>query len=527
MDFKKKLRNFFTLTRKANAGFTLVELIVVIAVLAILAGVGSAGYAGYIKAANKGNDKVLVGNIIRAIETGTYSTMFVNEDSFTKGATTYPVGIVILTADGCQVKASSADITSTEDTPCEIKQMSVVPEGAYSVEAKKYLTALVDIYTVDESKLKTVDYCATHANINQREVPTSFNKLWGPQDKKTYTFEKDCTGIYGLCSDHVNGQVLTKENLSSYGNIVNISSTGSHAIYDALSAAFGEVDSLALTYSGWGDAEEEGHTYATLLTFTQNMIGDIKDTADSLITAVEAAKLIGKDLSSYLTEDYDDAADMMDSFSNHVVATYQEYSAWKPVWEGAASGTVVYDFGLAATRDYCYAARIAYNNAFASYCSANDIADTYVEVLKDYSHSAASGLIKVPDVTNTAAFASKDADNEDSLYAQFIAAGDTDGKVFEQCAKLFEIYKDSEACVANGKTFYNTMDTVAQTGSEAYKEGGNNAYFTYYENLMKEMSAYYDFIKGYNGSGIILLVTVDDGEVVCEVSPASANPRND
>lgn len=39
MNLKKKIKGFFTLTRKANSGFTLVELIVVIAILAILGGV--------------------------------------------------------------------------------------------------------------------------------------------------------------------------------------------------------------------------------------------------------------------------------------------------------------------------------------------------------------------------------------------------------------------------------------------------------------------------------------------------------
>lgn len=97
MDLKKKLKRFFTLTRKANDGFTLVELIVVIAILAILAGVGSVGYAGYIKSANKGNDKVLVGEVMQALETSAYSYMadFNVAGQYSDGLQ-IPVGFVVM-----------------------------------------------------------------------------------------------------------------------------------------------------------------------------------------------------------------------------------------------------------------------------------------------------------------------------------------------------------------------------------------------------------------------------------------------
>ena len=60
---KKKLRQFFALTRKNSDGFTLVELIVVIAILGILAGVGTVGYSGYIKKANAAADEVLLSSL--------------------------------------------------------------------------------------------------------------------------------------------------------------------------------------------------------------------------------------------------------------------------------------------------------------------------------------------------------------------------------------------------------------------------------------------------------------------------------
>lgn len=60
---KKKIERFLTMKRKADDGFTLVELIVVIAILGILAGVGTVGYSGYIKKANMAADQVLLDSL--------------------------------------------------------------------------------------------------------------------------------------------------------------------------------------------------------------------------------------------------------------------------------------------------------------------------------------------------------------------------------------------------------------------------------------------------------------------------------
>lgn len=66
MDLKKKMKNFFTLTRKANGGFTLVELIVVIAILAILGGVAVPAYSGYIEKADAAADAQLLADVNKA-----------------------------------------------------------------------------------------------------------------------------------------------------------------------------------------------------------------------------------------------------------------------------------------------------------------------------------------------------------------------------------------------------------------------------------------------------------------------------
>ena len=86
--------------RKCTGGFTLVELIVVIAILAILAGVGTVAYTGYIKAANKGVDKQMIGDLIYASTLADYANPGLFEDS---------VGMIILSTNGDPQVMGSTD----------------------------------------------------------------------------------------------------------------------------------------------------------------------------------------------------------------------------------------------------------------------------------------------------------------------------------------------------------------------------------------------------------------------------------
>ena len=116
MNFKKKLKAFFTLDRHANGGFTLIELIVVIAIMAILAGVGTAGYGAYVTASNKGNDKVLVGNVMRALETAAYSNVadFAVAGQFSDGLQ-IPVGFVVLSSETVEYGGRSGYIVPVSE----------------------------------------------------------------------------------------------------------------------------------------------------------------------------------------------------------------------------------------------------------------------------------------------------------------------------------------------------------------------------------------------------------------------------
>ena len=93
MNLKKKIREFCSLTRTGNGGFTLVELIVVIAILAILAGIAVPAYSGYIQKAEKAGDLQLLGAVNEAFAAACLS----------ENTTIAAVNSAFLTWDGAKV----------------------------------------------------------------------------------------------------------------------------------------------------------------------------------------------------------------------------------------------------------------------------------------------------------------------------------------------------------------------------------------------------------------------------------------
>ena len=83
MNMRKKLREFFTMTRRAEAGFTLVELIVVIAIVAILGGVAVPAYSGYIEKADRAADAQLLADVNKAFAA---ACMVKGVDNYNAGA---------------------------------------------------------------------------------------------------------------------------------------------------------------------------------------------------------------------------------------------------------------------------------------------------------------------------------------------------------------------------------------------------------------------------------------------------------
>ena len=86
MNFKKKMKRFFTLSRSAE-GFTLVELVVCIVILAILSAIAIPAYGQYVEATDMGLDRALVGEIKSALSVGYYAGFFEGGASVSLGMT--------------------------------------------------------------------------------------------------------------------------------------------------------------------------------------------------------------------------------------------------------------------------------------------------------------------------------------------------------------------------------------------------------------------------------------------------------
>ena len=67
-------------------------------------------------------------------------------------------------------------------------------------------------------------------------------------------------------------------------------------------------------------------------------------------------------------------------------------------------------------------------------------------------------------------------------------------------------------------TFSIANDNSNLYGGDAYK---------YYVNYAEEMSQLYSAAETAADDGIVIIVTVENGEVNCKVSPASADVRNE
>ena len=73
MNFREKMKRFWTLDVHNHEGFTLVELIIVIAILAILSTGAIAGYSVYVEQANRTTDEALAAEIKNALVLAMYS----------------------------------------------------------------------------------------------------------------------------------------------------------------------------------------------------------------------------------------------------------------------------------------------------------------------------------------------------------------------------------------------------------------------------------------------------------------------
>ena len=251
----------------------------------------------------------------------------------------------------------------------------------------------------------------------------------------------------------------------------------------------------------------------------------MEDLSGLLVTAGKAADLIGQYDKLGLSQKYNSGEEVLAGVAANVKVKHDEDS-WKQVWQQAADKTWDgYGFGLTGRENYS-AVRMAYNNAFASYVVTSDktIEEKYTNLLKEFYSTEMFG-VGMPGLICTDAF----TDADSPLKQKFIDKGDESLEVFNKCAALFETYKDSSACEENGELVYDTLVTFNDTAdvANAYAEKNGGTIFDYYNGYVNEINALYEEAQNQAGDGIVIIVTVEDGELNFQVSPAEANPRTE
>lgn len=552
MNFRKRWKRFWTLRRKPDDGFTLVELIVTIAVLGTLAGVGTAGYSGYVKHSHKNVDKTLVGNIVRAIETGTNSMMFMPKDSDTYGTAVYPVGFVVLTTDGTQIIQSTTQKTYV-DEPCQFETI----ENVYVKTAREETSVCGKKTTVcyEVSNEPTVlKYCTVHSTAEpviqdmggQQYIAdlTSTCSTWSCLLKCNKS--QEVPGYYPANAVGVANQdqlkllksgTLCELAYAQQNGVYGAASAGavtSGPLYDSIEAAFGNPAELSLTYEAW--TQDEGVSYAPFYTSAPQMVEKIEDLSSTLILGYSAAALLGKEGSLNLTKKFEDATDVLDTFSVEFTKKYgEDQQGWLDLWEDIPNRTYASEgFGFKYRDQYC-ACRVAYNNGFAAYLQSvgfeKQYGTAYVTAIKDYHSDEVFG-VKLPGLVTKSAFADSNSKLKDQITN---AASESDAvikdgaKAFAQIEKLYEAYIQSDAHRENGKVLHDTMVSLAQNRDKALDKdnGYNGDYMAYNKSYMNEMATLYQTMQNVSDSSIVIAVTVEDGTVKCDVSPSAANPRKD
>lgn len=528
------MKNFFKKSH-SNKGFSLVELIVVIAIMAIIAGVSIPIYNVYIDKSEKGNDVSLVGDVIKAIEIGVNSAQFVPSNSVQISATTYPVGFVLLTNEGIKVLTSGTQVIK-DDRACEF----IVVENSYSVSKVRqtfYCDGLMgacsgsvsgDVFTI--SGPSTVKYCKTHSqNVN---VETVSNKQYdttigisgsgflvhnnhSPKTQKTDPITGNIVEgtLYFPNSNNENKCDFAYNGSTSFDSdhIVNgangVAMDTTHPIYQAISAAYGDISQIKLSYDKW--SSEEGLEFATFYAGAP-MVMDRMETLTGLLALAGGTSLGANTLG--LSTTYSSSEDVLSKVCDNMMNTFQTEEAWLQRWNVAGNKTWdSYGFDLTGRENYS-AARMAYNVGFASYLEAKKYDSTYIDIIKNFNSQELLG-VGLPGLVCTDAF----TDSESPLKSKF----NNDTK-FAEVAALFEEYKNSKACEENGRVFYQTMKTFKDTERFANESGDM---FGYYNSYVDEIAGLYKAAQDVAGEGIIIAVSVENGKVIYDVFPSTADPR--
>lgn len=546
MNFRKRWKRFWTLDRHSSDGFTLVELIVVIAIIAILAGVGTVGYSGYIKSSKKNADKVLVGDIIRAIETGTNSYAFVNDDSFKMGKIAYPIGFIAIGTNGTSIVTSQTQVYPATEGECKFE--TIVGLVKVQDKNKSYLCEKQrNIAYKEVTELSAITYCKVHSPAPVvQELTGTYVSGWNHEQG---TKQDGCLGDISSCENGcktfelintpypANAKTVTNldalylqsvqdttkceaayaNQYDGFGTAEVGPAASGDPLYDAIVAAFGnDLSALKLSYDGW--TSEEGVSFATLYNSAPVLIEDIETLSGLLATGSKfSADKLG------LTQKYNNGEEVLTVVSSTVATTHTP-EAWLAWWDNDVNKTQgetamtwdSYGFGLAGRENYS-AARMAYNNAFASYLETRGEA-RYFDIFNEFYSLEIAG-VGLPGLICNDAF----TDPESPLVEDI-----PDEAERERLHKIYKEYVESDALIENGKAVYNILATFNETSdvANAYADMHGGSIYDYYDGYVNEINALYEGAQAAADGGIVIVVVVEDGKLNFLVSPAVANPRN-
>lgn len=587
MDLKKKLKRFFTLTRKANDGFTLVELIVVIAILAILAGVGTVGYGGYVKNANKKADQVLVGEIERAIKIGNNSLVYELSEVLQpseKGAQ-IPVGFIVLTTDstGTTMESQSTQTLVGINKPCEIGTLTVYTKTYLAND--KWQSGFISKTDHDEAVYSVTAETITDCCLTHSSCPTTNVRVWKSgntgdanvkkeeSENKAYALKENAS-IVKKDSSHVEGQFKSDEVYGSFyeaavdgnGNYVTANNQG--MLHEALVAAFGPNPDLTLKYDGWTDT--------SVPTFWQNATqiwGKVESLSNMMQTAVEK-EILGVSLGDIMGINnhgssektiYDVSVSVGNIYAGADGTAFGGKEAFVEKWASYGKATEAGtlhggdNFGIGEPyvtadggREYYSAMRGAYNNCFASYVRTHHsepnrtshadamagygergdvLLENKVEEKFGYKVMIPAALLGDMAKENFPRQICKDSFTTEDPKAQAYM-GSAWGCT--ECSDLYDEYIRTGADKADAAAVFDTFQTAAGTdpkllnGGFYDSEGNPVDFFDFYGKYLEEMDGLYSAATGLAGEGescIVISVFYADGQMQCEVSPVEANPR--
>lgn len=469
MKFKKKLRKFFTLTRKGTGGFTLVELIVVIAILAILAGVGSVGYSGYVKNANKGNDKVLVGNIIRALETSAYSEYvdFALDGQYSQGIQ-IPVGFVVVCNEALTTADGKTGYTLALSNDEETDPLGVSIAAAMGND---YATTVKLSY--DGWRVGSVSSSGLH---------NATSDLLGTLDDIGDTM-LSLNGIVSMTSQEY---ANTDEMIIAVSNrIADFDKDGTIEPEDKTKfiAAWASMANVDPGQTGFGMGEREAYS-AARMAYNNAFAEYVRANYDGDQNVTTLANSIANYGQSAGALAYEKA---------------KETSTYKTAWDLA--------YGIAYNNFFD---RSTYKNEAASKAKADSDCEY---LITEIVNGVANTDTNFPYAATSKAF-------EDPSFAGY---GD------DKCAKNHEDWLKGQSA-KDAAMFYDVMLTSATEG-ENYDKGahGNKDFGVWFAEQAQAYSENFAEIERLveGKSAIAIVVYYKDGILSCEVAPFEANPRED